>query len=242
MRRKRRPAPPAPQALTLPTATLVAEPRTAATAADPSDAVLRFISPLRTGTVHISVGSKPHRLNADVAVEILSGGAAWFAMADHPTVTRCGKRAFPQFGERCEAAGRLADEQFGGACFRTLMPEVQERAFEHGQPEVTGEWPRTAGLRHIDRSPRHARPCSPLPDRRRCRRCVRGRCMGLAPFQCRGRGRRIPGFSPEHQAALQSVEDRTAPQFTYWPDLPTAMQAAHDERVLDTAVPRPPTP
>ncbi|MER5466285.1 hypothetical protein ABT010_37710 [Streptomyces sp. NPDC002668] len=42
-----------------------------------------------------------------------------------------------------------------------------------------------------------------------------------------------PG-SPQHQAALARVDQRTAPQFTYWPDLPTAMQAAHDERALDT--------
>ncbi|MCX4960236.1 hypothetical protein [Streptomyces virginiae] len=32
-----------------------------------------------------------------------------------------------------------------------------------------------------------------------------------------------PG-SPEHQAALKSVEDRTAPQFTYWP-----VPADHDD-------------
>lgn len=50
-----------------------------------------------------------------------------------------------------------------------------------------------------------------------------------------------PG-SPQHQAALRSVKDRTATQFTYWPSLPTAMQAAHDERALDTAAARPPTP
>ncbi|MFJ6758675.1 hypothetical protein ACIQNK_27095 [Streptomyces sp. NPDC091273] len=42
-----------------------------------------------------------------------------------------------------------------------------------------------------------------------------------------------PG-SPEHQAALKSVEDRTAPQFAYWPDLPTAMQTGRDGSVRDT--------
>ncbi|MFK4222372.1 hypothetical protein [Streptomyces sp. NPDC019890] len=50
-----------------------------------------------------------------------------------------------------------------------------------------------------------------------------------------------PG-SPQHQAALTSVEDRTAFLFTYWAYLPTAMQAAHDERALDTSAARPPTP
>ncbi|WP_406278257.1 hypothetical protein OHT93_36745 [Streptomyces sp. NBC_00191] len=43
-----------------------------------------------------------------------------------------------------------------------------------------------------------------------------------------------PG-SPQHQAALRSVKDRTAPQFTYWPDLPTAMPAAHDRAAIDHA-------
>ncbi|GGW65761.1 hypothetical protein [Streptomyces xantholiticus] len=46
-----------------------------------------------------------------------------------------------------------------------------------------------------------------------------------------------PG-SPQHQTALRSVEDRTAILFTYWSYLPTAMQAAHDERALDTAAQR----
>ncbi|HET6353168.1 hypothetical protein [Streptomyces sp.] len=41
--------------------------------------------------------------------------------------------------------------------------------------------------------------------------------------------------SPQHRAALRSVTDRTAPQFTYWPDLPTAMQAAHDWAAIDHA-------
>lgn len=49
--------------------------------------------------MHISVADKPHHLNADAAVETLSGSAAWVATAHHPTVTRCGKRTFPQYGE-----------------------------------------------------------------------------------------------------------------------------------------------
>ncbi|WP_406730378.1 hypothetical protein [Streptomyces sp. NBC_01794] len=43
-----------------------------------------------------------------------------------------------------------------------------------------------------------------------------------------------PG-SPEHLAALASVDHRTAPQFTYWPDLPTAVQAAHNQAAIDHA-------
>jgi hypothetical protein len=60
-------------------------------------------------------------------------------------------------------------------------------------------------------------------------------------FNARGRAGVYPG-SPEHQAALRSVKDRTAPQFTYGPYLTTAMQAAHNEWALDTAAARPPTP
>ncbi|MGW6846697.1 hypothetical protein [Streptomyces sp. NPDC054958] len=41
-----------------------------------------------------------------------------------------------------------------------------------------------------------------------------------------------PG-SPEHQAALKSVEDRTAPQFTYWPVPATTTQAAYDQTAID---------
>ncbi|MFK4224412.1 hypothetical protein [Streptomyces sp. NPDC019890] len=41
-----------------------------------------------------------------------------------------------------------------------------------------------------------------------------------------------PG-SPQHQAALKSVEDRTAPAFTAWPSLPTEVQAAHDQAATD---------
>ncbi|MER6614047.1 hypothetical protein [Streptomyces xantholiticus] len=43
-----------------------------------------------------------------------------------------------------------------------------------------------------------------------------------------------PG-SPQHHAALRSVKDHTATQFTYWPYLPTAMQAAHDQAAIDHA-------
>ena len=53
-------------------------------------------------------------------------------------------------------------------------------------------------------------------------------------FKAVARAGVYPG-SPQHQAALRSVKDCTAPQFTYWPYLPTAMQAAHDERTLDIA-------
>ncbi|WP_406730379.1 hypothetical protein [Streptomyces sp. NBC_01794] len=59
--------------------------------------------------------------------------------AHRPTVTRCGKRTSPQYGDRREATGRFADEHLCGACYRTLTPEGQERAFEREQPELTSE-------------------------------------------------------------------------------------------------------
>ncbi|MFI2348846.1 hypothetical protein ACH492_17715 [Streptomyces sp. NPDC019443] len=50
-------------------------------------------------------------------------------------------------------------------------------------------------------------------------------------FKAGARAGVSPG-SPQHQAALKSVEDRTATQFTY---LPTAVQAAHDQAAIDHA-------
>lgn len=54
-------------------------------------------------------------------------------------------------------------------------------------------------------------------------------------FKAAARAGVYPG-SPQHQAALRSVEDRTAPAFTAWPDLPTAVPAAHDRAAIDHAV------
>ncbi|MBT2369550.1 hypothetical protein J7E88_30840 [Streptomyces sp. ISL-10] len=84
--------------------------------------------------MHISVAYKP----TTSTQTLLPGGAAWVAMAHHPTVARCGKRTFPQHGDRHEATGRFADSTYG-ACYRTLTPEDRERAFEHEQPELTSE-------------------------------------------------------------------------------------------------------
>ncbi|MCX4586233.1 CocE/NonD family hydrolase [Streptomyces sp. NBC_01481] len=121
------------------------------------------------------------------------GGAAWVAMAHHPTVTRSGKRTFPQYGDRHEATGPFARRARLWRLLPDLTPEDQERAIEHEQPELTSEQPRKAGPPpHRQEAPPW--PTSPLPDRRRCRRYVRGRRMGLAPLQGRGPGGRVPGI------------------------------------------------
>ncbi|MER5466871.1 hypothetical protein ABT010_40940 [Streptomyces sp. NPDC002668] len=130
--------------------------------------------------------------------------------------------------------GRFADEHLCDACYRTLTPEAHERAFEHEQPELTSDQPRKAGPITSTGGPAMAGPCSPLPDRGRCRRYVRGRRRRR--FKATALDGMYPG-SPEQQAALARVDQRTASQFTYWPDLPTAMQDADDERPSTTPTP-----
>lgn len=103
----------------------------------PPDAELMFIETVSTGTVHLAVRYQPHHSIGNEAGEVLTGGAALIAMATKPTVTRCGKRTFPQFEQAHEKTTRFADDRLCGACYRTLEPEDQERAFEHEQPDST---------------------------------------------------------------------------------------------------------
>lgn len=84
----------------------------------PAGAELRFILATRTGTVHIAVWLPPFHPDATPAMSLA------------PVVTRCGKHTVP-VGGRHESVGRFADEQLCGACYRTLAPADQERAFEH---------------------------------------------------------------------------------------------------------------
>lgn len=100
----------------------------------PSDAELLFVESLTSGTVHIAVRYEAHHLPEGEVTEVLSGGAALVAMAVTPTVTRCGKRTFPQFERDHVKTARFADDQLCRACYRTLAPEDQVRAFDHGQP------------------------------------------------------------------------------------------------------------
>jgi hypothetical protein len=101
----------------------------------PSDAELRFIETAATGTVHIAIRYSVHHLGRQPTIApVISGGAAFAAMSIQPTVTRCGRRVFPQFEDRHLGTDRFHDEQLCGACYRTLAPVDQERAFEHAQP------------------------------------------------------------------------------------------------------------
>lgn len=108
----------------------------------PSDADLLFVEAVSTGTVHIAVRYEAHHLAQDEVTEVVSGGAAFIALSITPTVTRCGKRTFPQFERDHVKTGQFRDEQLCAACYRTLAPEDQERAFEHAQPgdEDDEEW------------------------------------------------------------------------------------------------------
>lgn len=106
----------------------------------PCDADLRFIETVATGTVHIAVRYSAHdRGRQPTIAPVISGGAAFAAMAIQPTVTRCGRRVFPQFEDKHLGTDRFRDDQLCGACYRTLAPADQERAFEHAQPGDEGD-------------------------------------------------------------------------------------------------------
>jgi hypothetical protein len=104
----------------------------------PFDADLLFVESLATGTVHVAVRYEAHHLAEDEVTEVVSGGAAFVALSISPTVTRCGKRTFPQFERDHVRTTRFADERLCAACYRTLVPEDQERAFEHDTPNDAG--------------------------------------------------------------------------------------------------------
>lgn len=101
----------------------------------PSDAELLFVETAATGTVHIAVRYSVHHLEDQGVTASVSGGAAFIDMAITPTVTRCGKRTFPQFEHDHVKTGRFRDEQLCAACYRTLAPADQARAFEHPRPD-----------------------------------------------------------------------------------------------------------
>lgn len=105
----------------------------------PPGADVLFIEALRTGTVHLAV-LPPDDYPDEGAVEFIpmdGSGRALAALLGTPTVTRCGLPTFPHNPSRDARHGltyRFRDEQLCAACYRTLAPEDQERAFEHGQP------------------------------------------------------------------------------------------------------------
>lgn len=105
-----------------------------------------FVKALRTGTVHLVVlppdGGDDE---AVVSIPMDGSGRALAGLLGTPTVTRCGLNTFPHNPSRDARHGmtyRFRDEQLCAACYRTLAPEDQERAFEHAQSadEDDEEW------------------------------------------------------------------------------------------------------
>ena len=98
-----------------------------------------FIKALRTGTVHLAV--LPPDSQDEEAVQELpmdGSGRALAALLGTPTVTRCGLPTFPHNPSRDARHGityRFHDAQLCAACYRTLAPEDQQRAFDHPQPD-----------------------------------------------------------------------------------------------------------
>ena len=102
----------------------------------PIDAEVRFIETVATGTVHIAVRYSAHGcVRSPSSAPVISGGAAFVAIAVQPTVTRCGRRTFPQFERDHVNTTCFKDERLCRGCYRTLVPSDQERAFEHEVPD-----------------------------------------------------------------------------------------------------------
>ncbi|MFE5847779.1 hypothetical protein ACFQ7N_39775 [Streptomyces niveus] len=109
----------------------------------PEHAELHFIETLATTTVHIEARVPVWATPDEPAETIAMGdgtGRFLAAIFGTPTIVRCGQRTFPHVPDRSKArhafTSRFRDEQLCVACYRTLTPEDQPRAFEHEQPEL----------------------------------------------------------------------------------------------------------
>jgi hypothetical protein len=109
----------------------------------PEYAELHFIETLATGVVHIEARVPTWVLTEPTeSVQMGDGtGRVLAAMFGTPTVARCGQRTFPHLPDRAkhQFTGRFRDDQLCGACYRTLTPADQERAFEHETPDDVDE-------------------------------------------------------------------------------------------------------
>lgn len=106
----------------------------------PADADFRFIQTAGTGTVHLLVLFPDYGPSTDTAASIPMDGSgrALAGLLGTPTVTRCGLRTYPytqQANARHGFTGRFRDDQLCVACYRTLHPDDQGRAFDHPQPD-----------------------------------------------------------------------------------------------------------
>ena len=106
----------------------------------PSGADIRFVKALRTGTVHLVVLPPDEGPNVEPAgcIPMDGSGRALAGLLGTPTITRCGQPTFPHnpsANARHAMTYRFRDEQLCVACYRTLTPDDQERAFEHETPD-----------------------------------------------------------------------------------------------------------
>ncbi|WP_282204505.1 hypothetical protein [Kitasatospora fiedleri] len=79
------------------------------------------------------VADQPDSDDDGPAMSIAAGLAAWAAGA-RPVIVRCGRPTYPVITPRWEPVGEFADDDLCRACYRTLHPDDQHRAFDHPQP------------------------------------------------------------------------------------------------------------
>lgn len=106
----------------------------------PAGSDFKFVEALKTGTVHLVVLPPAEGQHDEPEVWILMDGSgkALAGLLGTPTVTRCGQPTFPHSPSRDARHGltyRFRDDQLCAACYRTLAPADQHRAFEHETPE-----------------------------------------------------------------------------------------------------------
>lgn len=112
----------------------------------PEHAEMHFIRAVATDVVHIEA-RVPVWATPDEPAEMIrmGDGTGRFleAVFSTPVVTRCGQRTFPHVPDRDVArhgfTTRFRDDELCVACYRTLTPGDQHRAFEHDQPDDAGD-------------------------------------------------------------------------------------------------------
>jgi hypothetical protein len=107
----------------------------------PDHAELHFVETVATGTVHIEARVPVWATSDEPAETYTMGdgtGRVLASLLGSPTVVRCGQRTFPGHpgpDARHKFTSRFDDGQLCAACYRTLTPAEQSRAFEHDTPD-----------------------------------------------------------------------------------------------------------
>lgn len=114
----------------------------------PAGGDVLFVKALRTGTVHLVVlpPDDGRDLKPEKCIPMDGSGMALAALPGTPTITRCGLPTFPHNPSADARHGltyRFHDDQLCVACYRTLTPADQPRAFEHGTPGDAGTDPQS---------------------------------------------------------------------------------------------------